>query len=210
MKCMSEKVDIIIAEDHPLYRSTIIKELKCFNINCIGEAANGKELFNFLDPSKSSIVLLDLEMPEMDGKQALLKIKAEYPLVKVLIVSQYDDLNIIQHFQELGADGYLPKNYISDDLKVLADAICDLSSNKKHFVYFSSDKKYIKYTKRERELIPLICDGKTSKEMASSLGLGEKAIEKHRTNLLEKTGSKTVATFIKFSIRRGLDFLGGS
>ncbi len=204
---MSEPIKVIIAEDHPLYREALVKELKPYNIYCAGEAANGNELLMLLETHRKGIVLLDLEMPEMSGQEALFVILEKFPLVKVLITSQYDDNNIIEHYKELGVSGYMPKNYISGDVKALADAIFDIRLGKRCFVFRADDNKYVKYTKRERELIPLICEGKTSKEIASTLGVVEKTIEKHRTKLLEKTDSKNVASFIKYSIKRGLDFL---
>lgn len=205
---MNEQVEIIIAEDHALYREALVKELFPYNINCVAQASNGNELLKILVSKRDAIVLLDLEMPEVSGKEALVVIRDKFPLVRVLIISQYDDQNVIDHFKLFGVAGYLPKNYISGDVRALADAIVEITKGKKHFVYRNDDKKYVKYTKRELDLIPLICDGKTTKQMANELGIGEKAIEKHRSNLLEKSNTINVATFIKYSIKRGLDFLG--
>jgi NarL family two-component system response regulator LiaR len=206
---MREKIQIIIAEDHALYRQALIKELLPYNIVCVGEAENGNQLLNILENKRECIVLLDLEMPEMSGKEALVVIRDKFPLVRVLITSQYDDQNVIDYFRIFGVYGYLPKNYISGDVRALANAILEIKHGKKHFVYRNDDKRYIKYTKRELELIPLICEGKTSKQIARELGIGEKAIEKHRSNLLEKSNTQNLASFIKYSVKRGLDFLGG-
>jgi two-component system response regulator NreC len=205
---MNRQINIAIAEDHALYREVIIKTLHHYGINCVGEANNGKELLKLLKTNQEIIVLLDLEMPETNGKEALFEIQTAFPLVKILIISQYDDQNIIDHFNKLGVQGYLPKGYLSGDLEILAKAIRNIDLGMKYFVYHGNNRGYVKYSNRELELIPLICDGRTTKEIADTLGVKVKTIEKHRRKLFEKTNSRNMASLIKFSIKKGLDFLG--
>jgi DNA-binding NarL/FixJ family response regulator len=206
---MADPPKIIIAEDHDLFRSTVVKELKRLGIHVMAEASNGRHLLELLETLHPDIVLLDLEMPEMDGNKAFSVIKEKFPKLKVIVLSQYTDNGLMENYRARGADGFLAKNFISSNIDILAREIRVVKSAGKSFYLVDPETKRLKFSKREVEIIPLICKGETSKEIANRLGIGEKAINKHRKELYKKTNTRNSAEFIYYALKRGLDFLGG-
>lgn len=201
-----KKIELIIAEDHLLYRETVVSALNKFNIFSIREAGNGVQLLNELEIVVPDIILLDLEMPVMDGNAALKLIKEQYPSVKTIIFSQYDSPTIIQNYLDKGAHSYLSKLQLSD-INVLKEELIKISSqsNDGPFLINTPDNKL--YTRRELEIIPLICHGKTTKEIAMELSIGKKAVEKHRNNLYKKTDTKSFAALLRYFYKEGFDYL---
>ena|SRR6218665_2492137 len=205
---MTETPKIIIAEDHELFRSTIVKELKRLGVQVMAEASNGRHLLDLLETLNPDIVLLDLEMPEMDGNTAFTAIKLKFPQLKIMVLSQYTDSGLMENYRARGADGFLSKNFISTNIDVLAREIRVVKNAGKSFYLAEPETKKFKFSKREVEIIPFICKGETSKEIANRLGIGEKAINKHRKELYKKTNTRNSAEFIYYALKRGLDFLG--
>lgn len=203
---MAKKTDIVIAEDGELFRHLISKELLEFGIRTVGEASNGKELLKILSKVTPRVLLLDLEMPVMNGSDAMVQVQKKYPGIKIIIMSQYDDNALMESYIARGVAGYIPKNFLTSDISVLANAIKTVSTSGTCF-YSYDPKSRFKFTKREAEIIPMIFQGKTNKEIAESLNLVEKSIEKHRKNLYEKTGAKNVASFIALSVKKGFEYL---
>lgn len=204
---MQKKIEIIIAEDSTLFRNAVAAELEEFNIRTIAHAANGKELLKLLKTNDPELVLLDLEMPVMNGNDAFTAIRKKFPKLKVIIMSQYDDNGLMENYMARGACGFIPKNFLSNDIEILSNGIKTVSGNGTYF-YSYDPKSKVKYTRREAEVIPLIFEGKTNKEIAVELKLGEKSIEKHRKNIYQKTASRNMAVFITKSVKKGLEYLG--
>jgi DNA-binding NarL/FixJ family response regulator len=207
--CMTDSPKIIIAEDHDLFRSTVVKELKRLGIDVLAEVSNGRHLLELLETLQPDIVLLDLEMPEMDGNMAFSAIKEKFPRLKIIVLSQYTDNGLMENYRARGADGFLAKNFVSGDIDILAREIRVVKNEGKSFYLADPEAKRLKFSKREVEIIPLLCKGETSKEIANRLGIGEKAINKHRKELYKKTNTRNSAEFIYYALKRGLDFLGG-
>jgi len=205
---MKEKIKIIIAEDHALYRNNIIRELTEFNEYEIVGVANGIELLEKLKKIKPDIILLDLEMPEMDGNAAFFKIRAAYPEIKIIIFSQHGEKVLVDNYMERGAAGYFPKNTVSDDMEKLNEALLKVHAGEKVVYYIDVPKHKILHTKREVEIMPLLCDGKTTSEIAGKLNIGKKAVEKHRDKIYKKIEVNSLAKFLKYAFKRGYDFLG--
>jgi two-component system nitrate/nitrite response regulator NarL len=204
---MEELIEIVVAEDSHLWRKTIIKELEQYHIKTVGEAETGKELLIKLQQQLPHVVILDLEMPEMDGNEAFNLMKEKYPTLKVIILSQHDDISLMENYVQRGAAGFLSKQAISGDLKLLADGIRAVFHNRP-FNFSNSSGHEILYTRRETQIIPLLCHGKTSKQIAEELGLAEKTVEGYRKKIYKKTKTKNALEFIRYGIKKGLEFLG--
>lgn len=204
------KHKIILADDHPFLLdgiSTVLNELPGLVIAAI--AQNGFELMDAVAREKPALVVLDLNMPGYDGLQCLQKIKARYAETKVLVLSNYNQPELIQEVKKMLADGYLIKNSSAAELK---EAVETILSGKKYFpnatelkampddsYFFDSFLKKYQLTKREVGIIHLICQGMGSKQIAASLFLSELTINTHRRNILRKLEIKNVAGLVNFA-----------
>jgi len=213
---MSEKINIIIAENQKLFRGILISTLAEYGICTIAEADDGAELMALLQVHRPDIVLLDIEMPVMSGDKALIKISREFPNVKVIILSQYDEQQLIVNYILNGAHAYVTKGMA---ISMLLEAIHNV---KRHGSYYNnipvairelirqSDDAHLKntnFSRRESEIIPLICDGKTNKDIANELNIVVKTVEAHRKNIYKKTHATSVTEFIKYTLKKGFAFL---
>jgi DNA-binding NarL/FixJ family response regulator len=204
---MQEKIDIIIAEDHERFRKSILQELEAHSIFPLAEASNGLELIEHLESITPDVILLDLEMPEMDGNTAFKNITEKYPGIKIIILSQHDEQGMIENYVQRGAKGYLPKQFVASNVNILAEGIRTVHGNGTFYYAYDPSARF-KYSRREIEIIPLLYDCKTSKEIGSKLGLPEKRINKVRDRLYKKTNSRNSTEFVKYCVQKGLKFLG--
>jgi len=213
---MKEEIKIGIAEDHTIVRSGLVSMLSEYErIKILFDVSNGEELMEILKTTKPDIILLDIEMPIMDGTIALEKIKKKHPKVKVIIITAFSgDAHIIE-FTKKGVNSFLPKDCKIDEL---TEAIFTVYDKGKFFnqhvsgviaqelaepsIVAESDDEGL--TKQEIEIIKLICENKTSKEIANDLSLSLKAIEFHRSKILRKTNSKNMAALIIYAVQNKL------
>jgi DNA-binding NarL/FixJ family response regulator len=199
---MNETIKILFAEDQKLFRETMISMLKGRGIETLGEAADGNELLNLLSKIKCDILLLDLQMPGMDGNKAFQVIKVKYPHIKVIILTSFIDGALKADFKAKGVTAFLTKN---DDFNTIVETI--YAVHRADNISITNGTTSI-FTKREIQIIPLLCKGKTSGKIANTLNISERTIEAHRKRLYEKTGSKNAADFSSYCTKAGLDFLG--
>lgn len=181
----------------------------------IGEAENGEELLDKIRKSPCDVVLLDVDMPVMDGLEACLALRSAHPDIKVLILSMHDDRHLIQKVMEAGAHGYILKNSGIEELSTGLEAI--LSGKK----YFSSDltlrlldtqnrpagvfsKELDILTDREIEVLKLIAAGMSNKEIGDKLFISHRTVDSHRTSLMKKLSVHNVAGLIRFAIKHRL------
>ncbi len=202
---MRERIEIIITDDHQSYRQGLVSILKEENIFTIGQAENGIELLHLLEVEnlKPAVILLDLEMPKMNGNMTLEKLKEKFPGYKVIILSSFGEGSLQNDFKTKGASSYLKKN---TDVKVIAETI----KRTHYLVDYSNISHKIKslFTEKEVQVIPLLLAGKTSKQIADILGLAEKTVEQYRNRLYEKTGTSNGLEFSSYCTSEGLAFLG--
>lgn len=205
---------LIIADDHQLLIEgliSILTEVK--DLEILEPVNNGNQLINSLIKSHADIVLLDLNMPKLDGIKTLPVLRRDFPDLKVIILTNYDQPQLIEEVRKLGAHGYLLKNSSSFILK---DAITKVLNGEFYFEdkvlpekdnshYFIDDfmKKY-QLTKREVEIIKMIAKELTSKEIGDSLFISEFTVSTHRRNIMKKLNSKNVAGLLKFARQHGL------
>ena len=204
------KYKLVLADDHQFLLegiSSVLKENPSLEI--VAMSKNGYELMDAVDRHHPNLVILDLNMPGYDGIDCLKKIKANYANIKVLILTNYSQLELVVEVKNMHADGYLIKNSSAAELNKVIDLIL---SGGKYFPnanslealtansYFFDDflKKY-QLTKREVNIIKLICSEMSSKQIADNLFLSELTISTHRRNIFRKLEVKNVAGLINFA-----------
>lgn len=201
---------LILADDHQFMLEgvqSILKEDTLLDI--VATAQNGHQLIDAVIREKPDLVLLDLNMPGYDGLQCLEKIKQEFPGIKVLILSNYSQPDLINKVKKMQADGYLAKNSSANELR---DAIRTVLSGGYYFqqmeespvitensYYFDEFLKKYQLTKREVGILRLVCQEMTTKEIASALFLSELTVNTHRRNILKKLSVKNVAGLVNFA-----------
>ncbi|MFY9225649.1 MAG: response regulator transcription factor [Blastocatellia bacterium] len=209
------KLRILLADDHALVRSGIRALLEAQpDIEVVAEADDGREAIKLARDLCPDIAIIDIAMPELNGIDTLRQIFDVCPNIKVLACSMYSDLPYIVQSLRLGACGYLMKNSAKDDLIRAVQAAkagkCFLSLDAatqliEGFVRkVDSEDTKDSLTSREREILQLIAEGKSNKEIANKLNLSLKTIETHRTNLMRKLQVKEVTGLVQYAIRKGL------
>ncbi|QXP72243.1 response regulator transcription factor [Polaribacter sp. R2A056_3_33] len=215
------KINIIIADDEELFRKGIRFLLERENnFSITYEAENGKELIDFLSYTEHTpdIILMDLKMPEMNGVEATKKIHKTHPNIKIIALTSFDGKSFITNMIDVGASSYLLKNtspkmvihtinevfnkgfyYDEKVLKIIQENI-NSSSGKR--IKIDLDKKLL--SKREIDVLELICDQCTTAEIADKLFISPRTVEGHRNNLLLKTHSKNVAGLVIYGIQKKL------
>lgn len=215
---MIKNIRIALADDHKLIRSgiaTILNAEPSFTV--VQQASNGKELLDGLKTYNPDVVLLDLEMPVMSGKETLESIRKVDNELRVLILTMHQNNAFIVQMMELGANGYLVKDA---DPKEVTEAIHKVYTNN----YFFSERVSLAMlgglsqtdknshsklpghdlTEREIEVLRLICQERTTTEIGEALFLSAKTIEGHRKTLMDKTGARNMAGLVLFAVRNGL------
>jgi len=213
---MNEQIHIGIAEDHDLVREGLVMLLKGQEgIKVVFDVSNGQELLESIKTTKPHIILLDLEMPIMSGKEALEKIKLRFPKIKVIVVSAFFRDNFIVEYVKRGVHGFLPKNCKID--KVI-DTIFKVHEQGKYFdsrvsmiianelaepkvANESPEENDNDLSDKERTIIRLICQNNTSEEIAGIIGLSKKTIDYHRGKIMRKTNCNSVTALITYAVQ---------
>ena len=216
-----KKINIVIADDEQLFRSGIRFLLgREQNFNVIFEAENGKELIDFITNTEEfpDVILMDLKMPEINGVEATKAIHKSHPDIKIIALTSYDGKSFITNMIDVGASSYLLKNTspkmvihtineVYDkgfyyDEKVLTIIHENIISSSGKRIKSDLDKKLL--SKREIDVLELICDQCTTSEIAEKLFISPRTVEGHRNNLLLKTQSKDVAGLVIYGIQKKL------
>lgn len=207
------KLSIIIADDHDLFISGLQLLLKDESwIEVIDIAHDGNELLGILPKNVPDMILLDINMPSMNGLDAVRYLRMSYPAVKVIMLSTYSEGHLIEKARNLGANGYLLKNSNKEELY---QAIRLVSEGNDHFPHrvvkqenaFSAEDQFLKrfnITPRESEVISLIKSNYTNQQIADKLVLSIYTVETHRKNIMQKLGLNTPGALIKFIIEHNL------
>ncbi|MCC6370105.1 MAG: response regulator transcription factor [Bacteroidia bacterium] len=203
---MNAGIKIIFTEDKEVFRKTVIEELAEYGIICIGEASNGKELLRQLKDKHPDVILLDLEMPVMNGNETMTHLRRDYPDARVLIMSLHYEGELITDYIRRGAKGYVSKDAICGNIELLVEAIKKINTSE-IFIQHPELCKSTTFSPRQIEMIPLLCDELTNKQIAERMGILERSVEKQRQKIYSKTGSAAAASFFKYAFKRGLDLL---
>lgn len=211
------KIKVLIVDDHTLVRDGIRALLALVaDVKVVGEAANGREALEQVEKLTPDIVLMDLAMPIMNGLEATRRIRKKFPGTKVLVLTQYEDREYIIPTIEAGARGFVSKMAAFSELATAIQAVYNggsfLSPMAAAAVVEECQLKagegeadpYQQLTDREREMLKLIAEGYTAKEIADLLVLSVRTVETHKSNLMKKLNIRNKADLIKFAIRKGI------
>ena len=201
---------VVLADDHQFLLDgimTILKEMP--SVEIVATAQNGFELMDVVARQKPELVILDLNMPGYDGLQCLKKIKNDFSEIKVLILTNYSQPELVEDVKKMGADGYLIKNSSAAELKAAVTSVLsggkyypsanELKSVADDSYFFDEFLKKYQLTKREVEIIRMVCREMSTKEIATQLYLSELTINTHRRNVFRKLEIKNVAGLMNFA-----------
>jgi DNA-binding NarL/FixJ family response regulator len=211
-------IKLALADDQSLFRRGLAMLLRDMpDVQVVFECSNGEELLTGLKGNAIDIVLLDLEMPVMDGMEAMRHLRKEYPEVKVIVLSMHSGEKFIVHLMEMGANGYVLKTAEPDEIE---NAVRSVADSGYHFSEMVSrvmlqglvKKEKLKPTfheieplsERETEVLRLICQELTTTEIAGKLFLSPRTVEGHRNNILTKTGARNTAGIVVYAMSKGL------
>lgn len=214
---MKDPVKLAIVDDHQLFRkgiSSLLKEYK--SIRILFEASNGIELMESIKTQKPDVILMDIRMPQMDGIEATILIRKKYPDCKVIVLSMHDDAQLIYDLLHKGANGFLNKDTEIEDVvkaiitvhekgyylndRALKAFNTKVSDSPEYKSVFSTPA----LSSREIEVVKLICDQYTIKEIADKLNISPRTVDTYRENIFTKTNSKNIAGVVKYAIKNNL------
>ena len=205
---MSEEITVLLADDHGLVRRGFRRILEDDErMKVVGEASNGVEAIRMAYELKPKVVVMDLSMPELDGVQATKEIVKHLPGTEVLILSMHADDNYVRNALDAGAKGYLLKSSIDVDLVGAIRSVAEgkrFMGNGLRYAARGQDDELSKLTAREKQVLQLIAQGRSNKEIASLLDLSVNTVSVHRANLMEKMNIHRTAELVLFAIRKGL------
>lgn len=202
------KIKTVLADDHTMVLEGIRALLKNHDqIEVCGEARNGEEVLNLVAQTPVDVVVLDINMPVMDGISCSRKLKATRPDIKIIILTMYAQKSFIEEIIKIGVDGCLLK---SNTAQELSDAILRVATGKSYYDMirsFALDKQDVfqfKLSKREIEIIKLLAEGLTSIQIGEKLFIAEHTVKTHRKNILRKTGATNTTQLVQFALNNHL------
>ncbi len=206
---------MLIADDHGVVREGIHRVCEAENdIKICAEACDGTEVLELVEKHHPDVVILDIAMPRLGGLEALVSLRSKHPDVKTLLLSFRSDAHVIQSAVSLGADGYLLKNAARGEIPAairevmrggcyfsppVAREIIDQLREPRRL----SDDPFSHLSGREREVLRLIAEGLSAKEIAALLKISTKTVEAHRTSLMRKLGARKATELVRYAVRHG-------
>jgi DNA-binding NarL/FixJ family response regulator len=206
---------VLLADDHNLVRAGVRKILEAHReVEVVGEVGDGESALRALESTRADVLVLDLTMPGTDGFEVLERAKSAHPELKILVLTMHASPEYVARAVREGADGYLLKDSAVQDLMSAIEAVMQGRS------YFSPpiqkelgeilraertrQRLLDQLTEREREVLRLVAEGLSTKEIASRLAISTRTVETHRAHLMHKLGLKSVARLTQFAIREGM------
>lgn len=208
-----KKIHIIVADDHNLFIDGLRLLLKEEDDIVVDDVANdGKELLSLLQQQKPDLILLDVNMPKLNGLEAMRHIKQTHPAIKIIMLSTYNEDHLIEKAKQYGANGYLLKNCNKEEL---LQTIRLVDTGHTSFPYrapnvqneFDEKDDFLRQfnlTKREGEIIQLVKRGFTNQQMAGQLYLSIHTVETHRKNIMQKLGLNSPVALMKFIVEHNM------
>jgi DNA-binding NarL/FixJ family response regulator len=210
-------IKVIIADDHALFRQGVKAALSIKkDVELIAEADNGMQLLNLLRHLEPDVILLDIQMPIMDGIATLPEIRKVYPQVKVIILSMHNDHSMISKLMEIGANSYLTKNTDSENIY---NAIKTCYEQEFYFNELTNKAlltglrtrraepllpQEANLTEKETTILKMMCEEKTTKEIADLVDISPRTVEAIRDKLKTKTGAKSMAGLVMYAVKNGI------
>ncbi len=207
---------IVLADDHAMLRQgikKIIEEESEYEV--VGEVSDGLELISFLNRNRANLVLLDISMPNVRGIEVISEVRRAQPGVKVIMLTMHNSREYLYAAIAAGADGYLLKENSDDELLIAIEQVLNgetyISStlagefSEEMMKYYRKNKKlpFEHLTNREREILKMVAEGRTSREIGDLLYISLRTVEHHRANIMRKMNFNSVADLIKYALDKG-------
>jgi DNA-binding NarL/FixJ family response regulator len=216
-KTTKKMIQVIVVDDHPLFRIGLKASFKDSypDIRVTGEADCGEVLFRLLPTTTADIVLLDINLPDVNGVEIARRLRRDYPAVKILAISAENTAETVKSMLEAGIDGFISKR--QGDVDELVEAIRTVTSGWEYFgrdisaiIYdvFVSKKKTTAvthdFTEREKEIILACRDGLLCKEIAARLGISTHTVNTHKNNIFKKLGINNTMEMVQYALKKGI------
>ncbi|MFZ5999823.1 MAG: response regulator [Bacteroidota bacterium] len=214
----NRKLRVYMADDHTLFRKAMVAMVQTFeNVGEVKDAENGKELLTLMKYATPDVAIVDLQMPVMDGVETCENILKKFPDVKVIVLTMHDSEKYILHMLELGVHAFLLKNTEPEELERAINKVMEQDFYHNDLVAAVLRKNVLEkrgsqrpvfrqanLSEREKEVLLLICQELTIKEIGQRLSLSENTIRNHRVNIMEKVGSTNAIGLVRFAYDSGL------
>ena len=212
------KIRVLVTDDHAIVRDGICALLALTgDIEAVGEATNGREALEMIARLSPDIVLMDMVMPLMDGLEATRRIHKEFPETKVIVLTQYEDREYVVPVIEAGASGFISKAAASSELTSAIRSVYNgdsflspsiarlLVEDYRQIARVGKSKDTSEQlTDREREILKLLAEGHSTREIAQMLVISPKTVERHKTNLMSKLDIHNRLDLFKYALRKGI------
>ena len=204
---------IVLVDDHSLFRNGLRGLLdRCEGYRVVAEAASGEEFLALLPGLEADVVFMDFSMPGIDGARTTERALAQRPELKIITLSMFGDESYYQRMVQAGARGFLLKD---SDIADVLQAIDTIEAGGSYFspqlltsltgrMHAREDAPDEQLSEREREILVAVCRGLSNQEIADELFISKRTVDKHRANILEKTGCKNTASLVVYAIRYGI------
>lgn len=215
------KIKLALVDDHTLFRQGLATMLRLVHdFELVLEAANGQEFIDKLPRRLPDVVLLDLQMPVMDGPATADYLRDNYPLIKIIVLTMHDEDRMVLHLLEKGVSGYLLKDADTAEVEKAVRKVLDEGVYLTEFVSRAMHRKMTNKTnvvkpptlynskvvlsEREKEVLKLICEGLSTAEISEKIFLSPRTVEGHRLRILEKTGTKNTAGMVAYAFKNDM------
>jgi len=212
------RIRVLVVDDHTIVRDGISALLGLSDdIIVVGEASNGREALEVITSLKPDVVLMDVAMPVMGGLEATRRIRKQFPSVRVMILTQYDDKEYVIPIIEAGATGFISKSAVSSELasgiRTLQKGGSFLSPDIAEIIISDYQQRggkmkivdpYDQLTDRERDVLKLLAEGYTNQEIGKMLIISPKTVEGHKTSLMSKLDLHSRVELVKYALKKGI------
>ena len=212
---MDKQIRILLVEDHEVMRAALRSLLDSNEeFVVVGEADNGREMLALIEKAVPDVVVMDINMPELNGIEATRQLSNRFPHVKVLGLSIHVKGRMVSEMLKAGAVGYVPKTGAARELLdairtvmrgkvyISPEVLGDLVETRAHAA--SGEDAFMKLTDREREVLQLLAEGDSTKEIADKLCLSVPTVHTHRQHIMQKLNARSIADLVRYAIREGI------
>lgn len=206
------RIRIVLADDHVLVRQSLKSLLEREGFQVVAEASDGQQALRDVASLQPDVAIMDIGMPTINGLNAAREMSRSSPKTKTILLTQHDESQYIREALEVGVKGYVLKNQVANDLLVAIQQVTrgqvylspGVSSAVIEAYQSKSEKSKNPLTLRERQVLQLIAEGKSTKDVASLLGVSVKTAESHRTRLMQKLDIHETASLVLYAVRHGI------